>query len=392
MASITSWQTVNTQQNNTGSEIELPNAVKGDIIVAIADVGGADTKPDIEISGADQEELADLLTSPEYEKVTEHTTTSTTCRRYYHYRYPYYRYHWYYGYYWNYRWYYGRWGYRTRCTTRTRTYTTTDLQVAQTRALVSRVKTEGPVTLAVTGEIPNDDLDRFTVVHLRPDVDAASGKNLKRVTWVPRAKQAQEDGDEKNRYNLALNTYNIVFALGSGNEGDGADISINSGTNLVKQEFAWKNKIRTVFRMDFIESDGDYNHTFNKLNIAKFIKAYASDIREAWASFPTTSGVFWIETPAKVNADLTYTYPPQIEALLNQAENVDPVSTGLEIRFPKGSYQTDQDSAGQVNVESWDELHLLRFPDSLNVSTSIGDVFTSDADVEAYINQAEKDW
>lgn len=387
MANITGWTQPNTvQQNNTGSAITVPNAQRGDFLVAIADAGGTLLRPNIEITGGELETLFDGLTSPLY----EHTTT--TCKIVWHWRWPWYRYYWwyrqYYGYYW---WYPYHWWYRHP--TKVCKQDTTR-ETAMTRAVMVRLESAGPLTLTASATLSDGSVDRFTVYHFRPTVEAASGKTIQKVTWVPRAALAQQNTSDGNQHIFHATAKDLVFTLAAGNDGDGISItpSGNAPTNLINQTFAYQTKVRTVVRLDYFNSAGDVTYTFTKLDVARFLQGYAADIREVYADFPTTGSVYWVAVPARVNASLKPEYPSEIETLMRQASTLDPVSFGLEYTFPRGSYQTKEDASGQVSVESYDELHILRFPDSISLSTSIGDILLDDSELESYIAALEAGW
>ncbi len=381
MASITGITGVSIQENTSGSPITLANVVRDDFIVVIASAGGTQIRPDISSSGLPYETLADLTATPSYAE------WRAACY-YYWWGWPWWRYYWPW-YYWNsychwyWSYYYGWCGYPYYCSWHV------DYHMAQTRVQWIRADADGSIEFAAT--MGKGSISRFTVYHFRAQTQASPGKVIDRVSWTPRTAQHQ-GGQNVWRQRAGSNDFMLVVA--AGNKG-GTISAVPSGgtpTNLLNYVFTHGPYVRTLVRLDWITSQGEVSYTYTNADVAQFISGWSVDLRERYVDFPTTGSVYWVVVPVRVLSSMQRIYPKELESLLSAATTLDPVSFGLEANFTKGNVKLAEDVSGQVSVDSYEELHIYRFPNTVTISQSVGDILLTDAELEAYILAQKKGW
>lgn len=381
MASITGIITPNTvQENSSGSPITVPNIQKDDFLVIIASAGGTSIRPGLALSGISFETLADTTSTPSYEEYT------TTCvHRWW--GWPWWRYYWPY-YYWNgychwyYGWYYGYCGYYY-CSVHI-TY-----HMAMTRVMWIRADEAG--TLTATATMSRGSISNFRVYHFRAQTQASAGKAIDKVSWVLRTPQAQ--GSQSSwRQRSGANDFILTVAAGNRGGTISATPSGASVTNLLNYTFTHGDYVRILVRLDWVTSDADITYAFTNADVSQFIAGYSVDLRERYVEFPTTGSVYWVVVPVKVMSNFQRVYPKPLEALLSTASVLDPVSFGLEANFTRGNVRLAEDQAGQVSVESYEELHVYRFPNTIQISPSVGDILLNDNELEAFLTAMKKGW
>lgn len=382
MASITGIITPNTvQENSSGSPITVPNIQKDDFLVIIASAGGTSTRPGISLNGLAVETLADTTSTPSY------TEYRQSCY-YVWWGWPWWRYYWPY-YYWNgychwyWAWYYGYCGYYYYC------YTYTTVHMAMTRVVWVRADEAG--TLNVSASLPNGSISRFTVYHFRAQTQASPGKVIDKVSWVLRTPQAQ---GSQSTWRQRADTNDLILVVAAGNRGGtiSATPSGASVTNLLNYTFQHGSYVRTLVRLDWVTSNAEITYTYTNADVSQFIAAYSVDLRERYVEFPTTGSVYWVVVPVKVLSNFQRVYPKPLEQLLATASTVDPVSFGLEANFTRGNVQLTEDQAGQVSVASYEELHIYRFPSTIQISPTVGDILLNDNELEAFLTAMKRGW
>lgn len=368
------------QENTSGSPITVTNILKDDFLVIIASAGGTVIRPSLALSGITYTTLADVTSTPSYAE------WRTACS-YYWWGWPWWRYYWYY-YYWNgychwyWGWYYGYCGYYY-C------YSYATYHMAMTR--VMWIKAEDNGNLSVTATIGQGSLSRFTVYHFRAQTQASAGKVVESISWVPRTAQAQ-GGQSVWRQRAGSNDLMLVVAAGNKGGTISATPSGGTPTNLVNYTFEHGSYVRTLVRLDWITSGAEVSYTFSNADVSQFLSGWSLDLRERYIDFPTTGSVYWVVAPVKVLSSMQRIYPKPLEALLKQASTLDPVSFGLEANFTKGNVKLAEDQSGQVSVESYDELHIYRFPNTITISQTVGDILLTDAELEAYLTAQQQGW
>ncbi len=367
------------QENTSGSPITIPNVIKDDLILVIASAGGTAIRPDISISGVPVETLTDTTATPSYQE------RKTQCYTYW-WGWPWWRYYWpwYYWYgscHWYWGWYYGYCGYY--CSQYSVSH------VAQSRVMLVRADSNGSITASAS--LNSGSISRFTVYHFRAQVQASPGKVIDKVSWVLRPPQAQGGGNVW-RQRAAANDFMLVVAAGNKGGTISATPSGGSPINLVNYTFEHGPYVRVLVRLDWITSGAEVSYTYTNADVSQFIAGYSLDLRERYVDFPATGAVYWVAVPVRVNSSLQPIYPKPLEQLLTMATTLDPVSFGLEYNFTRGNVALAEDQFGQVNVSSYEELQIWRFPQSISIPASVGDILLTDAELEAYVTALRRGW
>lgn len=369
------------QENTSGSPITANNVVKDDFLLVIASAGGTTLRPTLAFSGIPYETLADTTATPGY------TEYRTTCSWYW-WGWPWWRYYWPW-YYWNgychwyWGWYYGYCGAYYWC------YTTTVQHIAQTRVMWLRADADGSLT--VTASLGSGTVSRFTVYHFRVQTSAAPGKVIDKVSWVLRTAQAQ-GGNNTWKQRTKSNDFMLVVAAGNNGGTISATPSGGSPVNLVNYMFQSGSYVRILVRLDWITANAEVTYSYNNADVSQFLSGWAVDLRERYVDFPTTGSIYWVVVPVRVNSNLQQVYPKPLEQLLVQATTLDPVSFGLEANYTRGNVRIVEDDAGQVSVESYEELQIWRFPNTVQISQTVGDILLTDAELEAFMTALDKGW
>jgi hypothetical protein len=382
MASITGIVSPNPVQENTnGSPITLNNVAKDDFFVIIAAAGGTEMRPNITLSGVPVETLADTTATPRYQEWRQ------ACYWYW-WGWPWWRYYWPW-YYWNgychwyWAWYYGYCGYYY-C------YQYTVAHVAQARVIWARAQADGVLT--ATASLANGNISRFTVYHFRCQLQSAPGKVIDKVSWVLRTPQTVGQGQNTWSQRAAANDFMLVVAVGNSGPTIAATPSGGTVTNLVNYIFTHGPYVQILVRLDWVNSSNAISYQFTRADVSQFIAGYSVDLRERYADFPSTGSVYWVVAPVRVNSNLQYVYPKPLEQAIVTAAALDPVSYGIEFTFPRGNLQYSEDQFGQINVSSYEELHIIRLPSSVQISSSVGDILLTDSELEAYITGLMRGW
>jgi hypothetical protein len=384
MASITGIVSPNPVQENTnGSPITLNNVVKDDFFVIIAAAGGTEMRPNIALSGVPVETLADTTATPKYHEVT------TECYE------RWWGWPWSQPYYVYYGWpYCGSfyWHGMHPCTPSVQTYCTQRVEEhrAQMRVQLVRARADGVLTAAAS--LAGGNISRFTVYHFRCQAQSTPGKVIDKVSWVLRTPQAV--GREQNTWSHRVAANDLMLIVAAGNSGPtiAANPSDAMATNLVNYIFTHGPYVQTLVRLDWVNSNGTISYQFIKANVSQFIAGYSVDLRERYADFPSTGSVYWVVAPVRVNSSLQYIYPKPLEQAIVTAAAIDPVSFGIEFTFPRGNIQYSEDRFGQINVSSYEELHIIRLPSSVQIPSSVGDILLTDSELEAYITGLMRGW
>jgi hypothetical protein len=262
--------------------------------------------------------------------------------------------------------------------------------VAQARVQWVRAQADG--TLTVTASLPRGNISRFTVYHFRCQVQSAPGKVIDKVSWVLRTPQLIGQGQNTWSQRAAANDFMLVVAAGNSGPTIAANPSGGTPTNLVNYVFSHGPYVQILVRLDWVTASGTVSYQFTKADVSQFIAGYSVDLRERYADFPTTGSVYWVVAPVRVNSNLQYVYPKPLEQLIATAAALDPVNFGVEFTFPRGNLQYSEDQFGQVNVSSYEELHIIRIPGSVQIPTSVGDILLNDNELEAYITGLLRGW
>jgi hypothetical protein len=380
MASITGIiSPTSVQENTNGSPITVSNVVKDDFLLIIAAAGGTEIRPGIALSGVPVETLADTTATPRYMEWRQ------ACY-YYWWGWPWWRPYWYW-YYWNSycHWYWAYYyGYcYPYC------YWHPSYHFAQARVMWVRADADG--TLSATATMSQGQISRFTVYHFRAQTQAAAGKVITKVSWVSRTPQAT-GGNNVWRQRAGSNDFMLVVAAGNQGATISATPSGATTTNLVNYVFTHGPYVQILVRLDWITSEAEVNYTFTKADVSQFMAGYSVDLRERYVDFPTTGDTYWVVVPVRVNSSLQPVYPKPLEQLLVTATTLDPVSFGLEYNFTRGNVQLAQDEAGQVSVASYEELQIWRFPNTVQIPSSVGDILLTDNELESFVTALRKGW
>jgi hypothetical protein len=168
----------------------------------------------------------------------------------------------------------------------------------------------------------------------------------------------------------------LVVAAGNSGPTIAANPSGGTVTNLVNYVFTHGPYVQILVRLDWVNSSGAISYQFTKADVSQFIAGYSVDLRERYADFPTTGSVYWVVAPVRVNSNLQYVYPKPLEQAIATAAAIDPVNFGIEFTFPRGNLQYSEDQFGQINVSSYEELHIIRLPSSVQIPLALG-IFSS---------------